>query len=145
MVNLLASFLSIVFCFTFSKAISADPVPNSCSYTVITKTSCSSSSQTRDKISLAFGDTYGHEVYAPRLDDPRSKTFEKCSTDTFQIQGPCMYDICYVYLLRLGSDGWKPESVKLYGADGKATTYYFNKFLPNGVWFGYNNCNKSFS
>lgn len=34
----------------------------SCSYTVIIKTSCSSKSYTRDKISLAFGDAYGNEV-----------------------------------------------------------------------------------
>ena len=33
-----------------------------CSYTVIIKTSCSSVSYTRDKISVAFGDVYGNEV-----------------------------------------------------------------------------------
>lgn len=33
-----------------------------CSYTVIIKTSCSSVSYTRDKISIAFGDVYGNEV-----------------------------------------------------------------------------------
>ncbi|KAF2318047.1 hypothetical protein GH714_041378 [Hevea brasiliensis] len=87
----------------------------SCPYTVTIKTSCSSSSYTRDKISLAFGDSYGNEVYVKRLDDPSSGTFERCSTDTFQINGPCAYDICYLYLLRSGSDGWKPESVKIYG------------------------------
>ncbi|KAI5680769.1 hypothetical protein M9H77_01996 [Catharanthus roseus] len=84
----------------------------SCSYTVIIKTSCSSPSYTRDQISLDFGDAYGNEVYAKRLDDPRSRIFERCSSDTFQIRGPCTNTICYLYLLRVGSDGWKPESVK---------------------------------
>ncbi|KAF2317990.1 hypothetical protein GH714_041315 [Hevea brasiliensis] len=112
----------------------------SCPYTVTIKTSCSSSSYTRDKISLAFGDSYGNEVYVKRLDDPSSGTFERCSTDTFQINGPCAYDICYLYLLRSGSDGWKPESVKIYGRYTKTVNFYYNTFLPNGVWYGFNLC-----
>ncbi|CDP10407.1 unnamed protein product [Coffea canephora] len=113
----------------------------SCSYTVTIKTSCSSSSYTRDRVSLAFGDAYGNEVYAARLDDPSSRTFERCSTDTFRIRGPCTYDICYLYLLRVGSDGWEPESVKVYVPDGRAITFNYNTFLPDGVWFGFNHCN----
>ncbi|CAD5172093.1 unnamed protein product [Musa acuminata subsp. malaccensis] len=69
-----------------------------CSYTVKIKTSCSSRRFTTDRISLAFGDAYHNEVYAPRLDDPSSGAFERCSTDTFKIQGPCGYGICYLYL-----------------------------------------------
>ncbi|CAM8928996.1 unnamed protein product [Rhodiola kirilowii] len=113
---------------------------NNCAYTVIIKTSCSSPSYTRDKVSLAFGDLYGNEVYAARLDDPRSRTFERCSTDTFQINGQCTYDICYQYLLRTGRDGWKPESVLITGPNRRPTTFYYNAFLPNGVWFGFNQC-----
>uniref|UniRef100_A0A804J915 Uncharacterized protein n=2 Tax=Musa acuminata TaxID=4641 RepID=A0A804J915_MUSAM len=67
-----------------------------CSYTVKIKTSCSSRRFTTDRISLAFGDAYHNEVYAPRLDDPSSGAFERCSTDTFKIQGPCGYGICYL-------------------------------------------------
>lgn len=111
-----------------------------CSYSVSIKSSCSSTSLTRDKVSLAFGDAYGNEVYAARLDDPRSRTFERCSTDTFQITGTCTYDICYLYLLRVGSDGWKPETVKINGAYGRVLTFTYNTFLPNGVWFGFNRC-----
>ncbi|GAY63218.1 hypothetical protein CUMW_223830 [Citrus unshiu] len=114
----------------------------SCSYTVIIKTSCSSKSYTRDKISLAFGDAYGNEVYIKRLDDPYSRTFESCSTDTFQISGPCTYDICYQYLLRSGSDGWKPESVKIYGQNIRTVTFFYNTFIPDGVWFGFNQCRR---
>ncbi|KAG5242833.1 embryo-specific protein [Salix suchowensis] len=104
------------------------------------KTSCSSTTYTRDKISLAFGDSYGNEVYIKRLDDPSSGTFERCSTDTFQINGPCVYDICYLYMLRTGYDGWKPESVKIYAPYTKTVKFNYNKFLPNGVWFGFNVC-----
>ncbi|KAJ4837667.1 hypothetical protein Tsubulata_013879 [Turnera subulata] len=115
----------------------------SCAYTVIIKTSCSSTAYTRDKISLAFGDSYGKEVYAERIDNPSSRTFERCSTDTFKINGPCVYDICYQYLLRVGSDGWKPQSVKIYGPFTKTVNFDYNTFLPNAVWYGFNLCRKS--
>ncbi|CAN4108110.1 unnamed protein product [Withania somnifera] len=114
----------------------------SCSYTLIIKTSCSSSKYTRDRVSIAFGDSYGFEVYAPRIDNPSSKVFESCSTDTFQIRGPCIYDICYLNLKRVGSDGWKPETVKVNGPDRPAIIFKYDKFLPNGVWFGFNHCHK---
>ncbi|KAJ6912965.1 hypothetical protein NC651_015439 [Populus alba x Populus x berolinensis] len=112
----------------------------SCPYTLVIKTSCTSTTYTRDKISLAFGDSYGNEVYMKRLDDPSSGTFERCSTDTFQLNGPCVYDICYLYMLRTGYDGWKPESVKIYGPYTKTVKFNHNKFLPNGVWYGFNVC-----
>ncbi|XP_030464604.1 embryo-specific protein ATS3B-like [Syzygium oleosum] len=112
----------------------------SCSYTVSIKTSCSSTSYTRDQISLAFGDAYGNQVYAPRLDDPSTRTFERCSTDTFDIYGPCTYQVCYIYLYRSGYDGWKPETVTVYGYYTKTVTFYYNTFIPNGVWFGFNHC-----
>ncbi|KAF8011653.1 hypothetical protein BT93_J2055 [Corymbia citriodora subsp. variegata] len=113
---------------------------NSCTYTVKIRTSCSSTSYTRDQISLAFGDAYGNQVYAPRLDDPSTSTFERCSTDTFDIYGPCTYQVCYIYLYRSGYDGWKPETVTVYGYYTKAVTFYYNTFIPNGVWFGFNHC-----
>ncbi|CAF2093704.1 hypothetical protein BRARA_E00222 [Brassica rapa] len=112
-----------------------------CSYTVIIKTSCSSVSYTRDKISIAFGDVYGNEVYVKRLDDPHSRAFERCSSDTYKITGPCMHDVCYLYLLRQGYDGWKPENVKIYGSYIRSVTFYYNLFLPNSVWYGFNVCN----
>ncbi|PIA65699.1 hypothetical protein AQUCO_00100891v1 [Aquilegia coerulea] len=119
-------------------------VNNACStyYTVTIKTSCSSTSFTRDQISLAFGDAYGNQVYAKRIDDPSSRTFERCSTDTFQIYGPCMYGkICHLYLLRMGSDGWKPDSVKIYDRNTGTVKFNYNTFVPYGVWFGFDFCN----
>lgn len=121
--------------------IKLNQTARSCSYTVTIKTSCSSPSYTRDKVSLAYGDAYGNEVYAQRIDNPSSRTFERCSTDTFQIRGPCTYEICYIYLLRVGSDGWKPEFVKIAGPNSRAITFKYNTFVPNGVWFGFNHCN----
>ncbi|KAJ1431378.1 PLAT/LH2 domain superfamily [Sesbania bispinosa] len=114
---------------------------HNCSYMVMITTSCSSPKITLDEISLAFGDAYGNQVYAPRLDDPISRTFEQCSSDSFQIDGPCASPICYVYLYRSGADdGWKPETVKIYGFDADPITFNFNTSIPNDTWFGYNFC-----
>ncbi|KAG2240034.1 hypothetical protein Bca52824_091154 [Brassica carinata] len=113
----------------------------SCSYTVLISTSCSSSRYTRDQISIAFGDAYGNQIYAPRLDDPSIKTFEQCSSDTFEINGPCTYEICYVYLYRSGPDGWIPESVKIHSHGSKsAVTFPYNTLVPESVWYGFNYC-----
>ncbi|CAE6254415.1 unnamed protein product [Arabidopsis arenosa] len=116
---------------------------NTCSYTVIISTSCSSTKYTRDQISVAFGDGYGNQIYAPRLDDPSTKTFEQCSSDTFQINGPCTYQICYVYLYRSGPDGWIPDSVKIYSHGSKAVTFSYNTHIPESVWYGFNYCNSA--
>ncbi|EXB67306.1 hypothetical protein L484_025788 [Morus notabilis] len=149
------TFLALFFTFSVSESASILPHPKplnssipktisqntgSCSYTVIIKTSCSSSKYTRDHIGLYFGDSYGIQVYAPRLDDPRSGTFERCSSDTFHINGPCTHQICSLYLYRSGYDGWKPDTVKVYGYYTKAVTFYFNTFIPNGIWYGFNDC-----
>lgn len=117
----------------------------SCSYTVVITTSCSSSKYTRDQISIAFGDAYGNQIYAPRLDDPSTDAFESCSSDTFEIRGPCAYQICYVYLYRTGPDGWKPESVKIYGANSRAVSFYYNTFIPSDIWYGFNLCRSASS
>ncbi|GMI99556.1 Embryo-specific protein 3B [Hibiscus trionum] len=117
----------------------------SCSYSVVFTTSCSSTAYTRDQISIAFGDAYGNQIYAPRLDNPSSRAFERCSSDTFEIKGPCAYQICYVYLYRTGPDGWKPETVKIYAYNSKAVTFYYNTFIPGDVWYGFNYCNRASS
>ncbi|KAH0931215.1 hypothetical protein HID58_008332 [Brassica napus] len=120
----------------------------SCRYTVIIRTSCSSPRYTRDQISLSFGDGYRNqvkiilaEVYAPRLDDPGSRAFERCSSDTYEINGPCVRQICYVYVHRSGPDGWVPESVQIFSHSSKAVTFTFNTHVPESIWFGHNYCN----
>ncbi|XP_058769735.1 embryo-specific protein ATS3B-like [Vicia villosa] len=117
----------------------------SCSYFVVISTSCSSTRYTRDQISISFGDAYGNQINAPRLDDPSSGTFESCSSDTFQINGPCAYQICYVYLYRSGSDGWKPDTVKINGNSGGPVTFYYNTFIPRDTWYGFNLCSDAAS
>ncbi|CAA2980743.1 embryo-specific ATS3B-like [Olea europaea subsp. europaea] len=112
----------------------------SCSFTVSIRTSCSSIRYTRDHISLAFGDAYGNQVYAPRLDDPSTGTFERCSTDTFVIYGPCTYQICYLYLYRSGYDGWIPYDVTVYAYNSRTVTFYFNELIPAGIWYGFDDC-----
>ncbi|KAG6754424.1 hypothetical protein POTOM_042463 [Populus tomentosa] len=87
----------------------------SCYYTVVITTSCSSPRYTRDHISIAFGDAYGNQIYAQRLDDPSRRTFERCSSDSFQISGPCGYQICSVYLYRSRPNDWKPDTVRISG------------------------------
>ncbi|WOH09856.1 hypothetical protein DCAR_0729316 [Daucus carota subsp. sativus] len=111
----------------------------SCSYTVRITTSCSSPVYTRDQISLSFGDAYGNQVYAPRLDDPSTRTFERCSADTFTVYGPCTYPICYLYLYRRGYDGWMPEYVRVYGSS--TVTFYYKTYIPSDLWYGFNYCN----
>ncbi|XP_027358598.1 embryo-specific protein ATS3B-like [Abrus precatorius] len=112
-----------------------------CSYLVVITTSCSSPKFTTDKIGIAFGDAYGNQVYEPRLDNPIAGTFEQCSSDSFQIDGECASPICFVYLYRSGAEyGWKPDSVKIYGYDSEPVTFNFNESIPNGTWYGYDNC-----
>ena len=54
-----------------------------------------------------------------------------------------MDDVCYLYMLRTGADGWKPESVKIYGSYTKTVTFNYNQFLPDGVWYGFNVCGRA--
>ncbi|GAA0164314.1 hypothetical protein LIER_19980 [Lithospermum erythrorhizon] len=114
----------------------------SCSFTVMIRTSCYSTSYTRDQISLSFGDAYGNQVYAPRLDDPGSRAFKPCSTDTYTLYGPCTYQICYLYLYRSGYDGWMPYDVSVYGPNSSPVSFYFNVFIPSGTWYGFNYCGR---
>ncbi|KAL0784061.1 hypothetical protein Bca101_000306 [Brassica carinata] len=127
LLTLLFFFFFFFFFFTVSKSIDVSKphaaesldinlIQNfgSCRYTVIIRTSCSSPRYTRDQISLSFGDGYRNQVYAPRLDDPGSRAFERCSSDTYEINGPCVRQICYVYVHRSGPDGWVPESVQIF-------------------------------
>ena len=112
----------------------------SCSYTVRITTSCSSPRYTRDQISLSFGDAYGNQVYAPRIDDPKSGAFEACSVDTYDLRGPCTYDICYLYVYRSGYDGWKLQKVEVYGRNIRAVSFNYNAFIPSDIWYGFDYC-----
>ncbi|XP_019449417.1 PREDICTED: probable inactive serine/threonine-protein kinase slob2 isoform X5 [Lupinus angustifolius] len=159
-VLLLLLFLAYGLTLSVSESKSGPPVPHAadpsftvgyiqmksaanCSYRVVLTTSCTSPKFTNDQIGIVFGDAYGNQVYAPKLGDPVSKTFEQCSSDTFQIDGACASKICYVYLYRSGANEnntWKPESLKIFGIDTKPINFDFNTSIPNETWFGYNLC-----
>ncbi|KAJ8431861.1 hypothetical protein Cgig2_023505 [Carnegiea gigantea] len=149
--HLLLPLLSLIF-FHANSLISSVPLPlltlrikpnqtaSSCSFRVQITTSCSSVKYTRDQISLSFGDAYGNQVYVARLDDPSSGTFEACSTDTFDMYGPCTYDVCYVYLYRRGQDGLKVGTVRISGKYIRTVTFSYNDWIPSNVWWGFNYC-----
>nr|XP_009619862.1 embryo-specific protein ATS3B-like isoform X2 [Nicotiana tomentosiformis]XP_016447423.1 PREDICTED: uncharacterized protein LOC107772422 isoform X2 [Nicotiana tabacum] len=90
--------------------------------------------------SLDIINTTSNQVYAPRLDDPSSRAFERCSKDTYTVYGPCTYQICYVYLYRSGYDGWIPYDVTIYGYHTKAVTFTYNVGIPSDTWYGHNYC-----
>ncbi|WCJ36546.1 Embryo-specific protein 3 (ATS3) [Euphorbia peplus] len=152
MINAVCLFLGLLFNLSEAEPIPIHPQPlenlnltliqnvGSCSYQVSISTSCSSPVYTRDQISLSFGDAYGNQVYAPRLDDLPSRTFEQCSTDTFKIRGPCAYQICYVYVYRSGPDGWKPTTVQISGSNQYPVRFNYNVFIPRDIWYGFNLC-----
>ncbi|MED6206310.1 hypothetical protein PIB30_025513 [Stylosanthes scabra] len=113
-----------------------------CSYLVAISTSCSSPKINTDEISIVFGDAQGNQVYAAKLGDRISKTFEQCSSDTFQIDGACTSQICFAYLRRSGSktNGWKPETVKIFTYNTEPVAFNFNTSIPSDEWYGYNFC-----
>ncbi|CAA6666411.1 unnamed protein product [Spirodela intermedia] len=113
------------------KAQSGSFIRGKCPYTVRIKTSCSSPPVTRDAVSLDFGDADHNEVYAARLDDPASGTFERCSVDTFRVVGPCGGRPCFLYLRRSGATP---------GDTHTAVTFAYEASLPDGVWYGFNLC-----
>ncbi|KQK02933.1 embryo-specific protein ATS3A [Brachypodium distachyon] len=112
-----------------------------CWYTVQIKTSCDSPARTADAVGLAFGDAYGNEAYAARLD--AAGVFTRCAKDTFKVGGPCGYGICYLYLRRSGRSGWTPEWVRVYeptSSSGTPSTFRYGDPLPDNVWYGFNRC-----
>ncbi|KAK7271162.1 hypothetical protein RJT34_26822 [Clitoria ternatea] len=110
---------------------------DSCSYKVTITTSCSSLMYTRELISLLFGDAYGNQVYVPSLPGE----FEDCSTATYDIYGPCTYEICSLYLYRTGDDGWIPEAVSIHNYLYDPVTFYYNTHIPEGSGgYGFDYC-----
>lgn len=84
-------------------------------------------------------------MIAPRLDEPLTGGggFEKCSSDTFQVNGQCLDTICSLYIYRSGLDGWIPETVEIYEEGSKSVKFDFNKNVPDNTWYGHNYCNNT--
>ncbi|KAI5569879.1 hypothetical protein BDE02_12G106900 [Populus trichocarpa] len=125
---------------SFSPGLILQTVGN-CAYTVIISTSCLSPKYTTDQISVVFGDAFGNQVLDPKLINPFTASFEQCSTNTFQVTGSCSLQICYIYFYRNGTNGWIPQSVKIYGSFSSPALFFFNSTdVPEGQWYGTDKC-----
>lgn len=127
--------------FNFNFTTPTETSGETCDFSVTIVTSCSSPSHTRDQISLTFGDAYGNQVYAPRLHDPFTSTFERCSSDTIQVYGPCAHQICYLYVYRSGYDGWIPYYITITGYSILTATFRYKDLpIPADIWYGLDYC-----
>ncbi|XP_045805185.1 embryo-specific protein ATS3B-like [Trifolium pratense] len=116
---------------------------NRCDYLITIKTSCDSPTNTKDEISVLFGDAYGAEVYVPKLVGPYGcEPFKKCSTFSFEVMGQCISNICQLYLYRKGTNGWVPETVVVYDYNYPPVIFNYNYYLSDGPGTGYNYCPK---
>ncbi|KAJ6882932.1 hypothetical protein NC651_029261 [Populus alba x Populus x berolinensis] len=108
------------------------PTVGTCAYTLIISTSCLSPKYTTDQISVIFGDAFGNQVFDPKLVNPFTASF---------VTGSCSLQICYIYFYRNGTDGWIPESVKIYGSFSSPALFFFNSTnVPEGQWYGIDKC-----
>jgi len=67
--------------------------------------------------------------------------FKPCITNTITISDTgCMGKICNMFFVRVGTDGWMPETATVFHSDYPPATFNFNYFIPEGVPSGINNC-----
>ncbi|KAK2371511.1 embryo-specific protein ATS3B [Trifolium repens] len=118
-------------------------IGGSCVYQINVKTSCHSPPLTTDAIGISMGDADGNEILA-QLDGPIIGKFEfkRCTTVPFKLLGRCIGKICSMYLARIGSDGWKPESITAYQNNYPPITFNFNYFIPHNQNSGFDYCQK---
>nr|XP_004487213.2 embryo-specific protein ATS3A-like [Cicer arietinum] len=112
-----------------------------CKYMITIKTSCLSPIHTRDIVGISFGDANGFSLVVWELGDPESRRFEQCMTTIFWIAGPCIDQICKLFLYRNGTDSWIPESVIADDYRNPPITFYYNAYIPNdGFGYGHDFC-----
>ncbi|XP_058774128.1 embryo-specific protein ATS3A-like [Vicia villosa] len=100
-----------------------------CTYMISIKTSCDSPANSKDTIAILFGDDAGNELTMLNVDTPDFHTFERCKVLTFELLGNCMGQICKLYVARVGSDGWIPESITAFYGDYPPITFIYNVFI----------------
>ncbi|WJX70005.1 hypothetical protein P8452_54162 [Trifolium repens] len=111
-----------------------------CFYNIDIKTSCSSPAHTTDKIAIIIGDADNIENYA-EMDSPYTGGFKQCTMIPLTLVGPCIGKICKLYVTRIGSDGWMPETITVYNHDDNSpVTFNFNYFIPPAQNSGFNYC-----
>ncbi|KAL2332447.1 hypothetical protein Fmac_020028 [Flemingia macrophylla] len=106
-----------------------------CRYSVIMETSCSSSFYVRGQIDLLFGDAYGNQVYVPQLEGPLD-----CSTNKYEIHGPCILKICHLNLYMTGDTDWILETVSIYDYLNDPVTFYFGTYISEDGSYYFNHC-----
>ncbi|XP_058774127.1 embryo-specific protein ATS3B-like isoform X2 [Vicia villosa] len=120
--------LSYTFNLTHQHINMVEPVRN-CFYMIQVKTSCNSPALTRDTIVMLNDDS------------PDIQTFEQCKTLTFELLGNCIGKICKLYVARVGSDGWIPESITAYQRNYPPITFNYNYFIPDDEQrYGFDYC-----
>lgn len=131
-----------------------------CSYSIEIETTCAPYAETRDHVSVRFSDSEGNLIIVKHLKNPKllytpkngAKQgggyggFGRCAIDMFEARGPCVSDKeCSLYLIKVGSDEWRPGWVKVYQQEGGSLVqmsymFYFRTFVPQNVWYGFNYC-----
>ncbi|KAJ0102133.1 hypothetical protein Patl1_06212 [Pistacia atlantica] len=132
---------------------------NICSYSIEIETSCAAAAETTDHISVRFSDSAGNLIIVKHLKNPKllyapknggkkqGGGLQRCSINMFNANGACMKkSVCALYVKRVGSDEWRPGWIKVVHQEenGRAVpvsyTFYFRKFVPENVWFGFDYC-----
>ncbi|CAI8611840.1 unnamed protein product [Vicia faba] len=110
-----------------------------CPYRITIKTSCSSPIYSEDVIGLLFGDANGEEI---TVISPEYEILKRCMTLTYDVLGSCIGKICKLYVARVGTDGWVPETVTAYHGNYPPAIFNYNYFIPEGRRYGFNYCNQ---
>ncbi|KAK2425397.1 embryo-specific protein ATS3B [Trifolium repens] len=107
------------------------------------KTSCNSPEHMTDTIGISVGDADDNEIHAI-LDGPYIGMFQQCTKIPFTLWGPCIGKICKLYVARVGSDGWMPETVTAHNHDDNSpVTFKFNYFIPQAQNSGFDYCHNN--
>ncbi|CAK8535699.1 unnamed protein product [Lathyrus sativus] len=113
-----------------------------CTYKITIKTSCSSPIYSKDVIGLLFGDANGEEITVVRIDRPETEILERCMTLTYEVLGNCIGKICKLYVARVGSDGWVPETITAYHSNYPPAIFNYDYFIPEGKRYGFDYCHR---
>ncbi|CAJ2661345.1 unnamed protein product [Trifolium pratense] len=115
-------------------------ISSSCTYEISIKTSCNSLTYTTDVISILIGDANGNEIVT-QLEG--FGLLDSCMEITNNVLGHCIGKICKIYLTRVGSDGWMPETIIASHSDYPPITFNFNYFIPNDHRSGVDYCHNN--
>ncbi|XP_050213143.1 embryo-specific protein ATS3A-like [Mercurialis annua] len=133
-----------------------------CTYAITIETTCTRGAETSNHVSIRFGDTKSNDIVTHHLnskhvrkldplqpqvlDDIPTKPFQACMIDQFQVTSQCVDSpICYLYLKLGGKDDWRPGFAQVRVLDGSHLSsdyFYFRRYLPRRVWYGFDVCDK---